>query len=313
MERVRSPDKPLKIASLLPSATEMVYALGRGGDLVAVSHECDFPEDAKSKPKAVKNTIPTERLSSADIDREVARSLHAGHSIYALDLDVLGRAKPDLILTQELCDVCAVTGSDLHKALKTLNLSPRIVEQTPSDIAGILEDILSLSKVLGVAERGEDLVHDLRNRMQRLRAVTARLSKPRVYAMEWLDPPYAAGHWVPELVALAGGREVLGEAGKPSRKIEWRDVAEADPEVVVLMPCGFTVERARKEAGILSGRPEWKGLSAVKNGEVYAVDANAYFSRPGPRTIEGAELLAHIFHPGKIPWEGPPAACKKLI
>ena len=282
---------------MLPSATEMIHALGLGDQLVAVSHECDYPVEAKTKPKAVANRFPTDKMDSAAIDAQVTEAMRRKESIYTIDLDVLRSAKPDLIVTQALCDVCAITGTDLSIALRKLNISPQVVEQTPKGLSGIFEDIRNLGKVLGAAEQARALVADLQARLKRLKKLTRDLPHPRVFAMEWLDPPYASGHWVPELVEAAGGREMLGTPGKDSKRTTWEAIAKADPEIIVLMPCGFDEARALKEAKQLEKNPVWKKLNAVRNSRVYAVDANAYFSRPGPRTIEGAELLARLFFP----------------
>lgn len=286
----------------------MLYALGFGDQLVAVTHECDYPPEARSKPRVVRNRLPTDQLPSRAIDQEVSRSLGRGESLYEIDAELLEAARPDLLVTQELCDVCAVTGTDLQRTLEELALKPRIVTQTPRDLEGILEDILLLGRVLEAPRRAENVVAALRSRMETLRSATEGQAPLRAYSMEWLDPPYAAGHWVPEQVRLAGGWEALGLAGQASRRIGWEEIVQADPEVVFLMPCGFGVERTLEESRGLLAVPEWRKLSGVRRGRVYAVDANAYFSRPGPRVIEGAELLAHLFYPDRIPWKGASSA-----
>jgi len=298
----------LRIVSMLPSATEMIYALGLGDSLVAVSHECDYPSEARSRPKAVKNRFPTNGVKSKSIDRRVAQALRRKESLYAIDLDVLADARPDLIITQELCDVCAITGTDLAIALHKLGISPRILTQTPRGLKGIFSDIQELGKALGAPSEAGILVSKLEKRLENLKRKIPKVRRPAVYAMEWLDPPYAAGHWVPELVEIAGGREMLGNPSKDSKRISWTEVAKADPEVIVLMPCGFDTRRTLEEAKRLREIPAWRKLRAVRDGRIYAVNANAYFSRPGPRTVEGAELLAHIFFPEDIAWAGPAGA-----
>ena len=303
---------PPRIVSLLPSATEMVFALGLGDALVAVSHECDYPEAARTKPQVVRNRLPSDGITSAEIDKRVAATIGGGESIYTLDLDRLKEAKPDLILTQQLCDVCAVTGTDLEKVLKTLKLTPQVQEQTPTDIRGIFDDILRLGELLNVAPRAQQVVEKLQERLLKLRAATKDLPKPRVYCMEWLDPPYACGHWVPEQAEFAGAADALGKTGAPSRRIGWDDVRQADPDVIVLMPCGFTVEKTRAMLSEISSRSEWKDLRAVRDGKIWLTDANAYFSRPGPRVVDGAELLGHLFHSKEVKWSGDPDAFAPL-
>lgn len=301
-----------RIVSLLPSATEMVCALGLESSLQAVSHECDYPPQAVAKPKATFGLIPSVELDSGEIDRRVSQSLCRGESLYGLDLEVLRRARPELVVTQELCDVCAVTGTELRRALQELGLSPRVLTQTPRNLQGILQDILELGAALGARGRAESVVARMREEARALRAASDGRPRPRVWCAEWLDPPFAAGHWVPELVALAGGLEVLGRAGEPSRRADWEELAAAAPEIVVLMPCGFDADRTLREAGRLRENPAWRGLPAVREGRVWAVDANAYFSRPGPRILEGAALLAHLFSGGRVPWRGPASAFAQL-
>lgn len=301
---------PPRIVSLLPSATEMVYALGLGERLVAVSHECDFPAAARALPKVVKNRFPTERMSGAEIDRKVREAMKAGESIYTLDLDALKAAKPDIILTQQLCDVCAVTGTDLQKALGALGISPTIVEQTPKDIAGIFEDMKALGDLLGTRHRTDRAVDEAFDRLVEVGRKVHGRPRIKVYAMEWLDPPYAAGHWVPEQAEFAGIIEALGRRGEKSRRVEWTDVQAADPDCIVLMPCGYDAAKAAQAVAEIKDRDEWKSLRAVRENRVWSVDANAYFSRPGPRVVDGAELLAHIFH--AVEWKGPRDAYRKL-
>ena len=301
-----------RIVSMLPSATEMIFSLGLGDRLVAVSHECDFPAAARRKPKVVFDRFPTRGVASAAIDRRVAKALRNKESLCAIDLDVLREAKPDVIVTQELCDVCAITGTDLQIALKNLRLSPRIIAQTPRGLSGILEDLVELGMALGVEARARRLARLLRGRMERLRKKISRLPRPRVFAMEWTDPPYACGHWVPEQVELAGGYDILGAAGRDSARTTWEAIERGDPEIVVLMPCGFDARRAAREATRLARLPQWKRLRAVRDGRVFAVDANAYFSRPGPRAVDGAELLGSIIHPEAVRWSGSRRACSRV-
>ncbi len=288
----------MRICSLLPSATEIVFALGLGDRLVAVTHECDFPEAARGLPVVTRSIMPQPHGASREIHAHVARALHAGSSIYALDEATLERLDPDLILTQELCEVCAVSSRDVRKAAGRLAGRPTILSLEPTSLGGVQETIEQVGAAAGVAERARAVVAGLRSRIERVSArARAAAARPRVFAMEWLDPPFSAGHWVPEMVRLAGGVEGLGREARPSTVVAWDEVAHWDPEIIVLMPCGMSLERTLAELPRVSLPDAWRRLAAVRAGHLYAVDGAAYFNRPGPRLVDGLEILAEIIHP----------------
>lgn len=288
----------MRIASLLPSATEIVCALGLADCLVGVSHECDFPADVVAGlPKLTRSAIPG-NLPSAEIDRAVSEQLRRGDSLYLLDEERLAALQPDLLITQELCDVCAVNFSQVKALAARLPGNPAVLSLTPPNLAGIFDDILSVAAATGAIARGDQLVGQLRSRVEAVVTAVEGQPRPRVFACEWLDPPFAAGHWIPEMVALAGGEEVVGHAGEKSVRVTWAEVLAAGPEVVLLMPCGYSAEAAATEWAALPRPPEWETLPAARTGRVYALDANAYCSRPGPRVADGVERLARLLHPG---------------
>ncbi len=289
----------MRIASLLPSATEIVCALGLADQLVGVSHECDYPPDVVCDlPRLTYSTLPP-GLSSAEIDAEVSARLRRGESLYRVDERLLAALQPDIIITQALCDVCAVAFGDVCHVAANLPGNPRVISLTPPGLQAIFEDVRVVATALGVAERGERLVTRLRARVERVAEAVQRhvTYRPRVFAMEWLDPPFAAGHWVPEMIALAGGNEVLGIAGRPSFRLTWDQVIAARPEIVLLIPCGYDADAARREWERLPKPPGWETVPAARNGRIYPFDANSYCSRPAPRVVEGIEQLARLFHP----------------
>lgn len=286
----------MRICSFLPGGTEIVYLLGLGDQLVGVTHECDYPAEAKQKRIVVRSAIDSARLSSRDIDRKVSELLLAGQNLYGIDEPALREAAPELILTQGLCDVCALDYDDVVKAAARLAPMPRIVSLNPHSLGDVLEDIACVGAATGRADRAEALVLDLRARIERV-GLRDPAYRPRVVCLEWFEPLYVAGHWVPEMVALAGGHDVLGRNGESSFKVEWREILDARPEVILLMPCGFDASRAVKESTSLRALPGWNDLPAVKAGNVFALNGNAYFSRPGPRLINGLEILAHLIQP----------------
>ena len=295
----------MRICSLLPSATEIVYALGLGDQLVAVTHECDEPPAARMKPRITRSAIDPAALTGAQIDALVQEHLHDHRSLYHLDRDLLEQLNPDLILTQELCDVCAVSYAEVQRAARALYGERQILSLEPTTLDSVLDTMLVVGRATGTEGQAAAIVAGLRERIERVRARTAAIAhRPRVACLEWLDPPFAGGHWVPEMVAAAGGEDGLGQAGEPSRRLAWEEVLAARPEVAILMPCGFDVERAVVEYRRAALPPGWVGLPAVQSGRVWAVDANAYFSRPGPRVVDGLETLAAILHPELFP-EGP--------
>jgi iron complex transport system substrate-binding protein len=288
----------MRIVSLLPAATEIVGVLGQLDRLVGVSHECDYPPEVNAKPRVTQCPIHGAGLPSAEIDRWVGETLAATGTLYGLDEPLLRRLQPDIILTQRLCDVCAVGYGSVLAFAATLPGPPQVVNLEPSCLADIFENVRSVARILGVPERGDAAVAAL---VERVEAVQARLSqvshRPRCFLMEWIDPPYCSGHWGPELVELAGGIEPLGLKGKDSTRIPWERVLTAEPEVIVLACCGHRPERTLDDLPILRQYPAWKSLPAVQHGRVYVVNGSAYFSRPGPRIVDSLEILAEIIHP----------------
>jgi iron complex transport system substrate-binding protein len=303
----------MRICSLLPSATEIAFALGLGDSVVGVTHECDYPPDAKKKPSVVKSAIDHHTASSKEIDRQVGEHLKARKSIYEIDLPSFKKANPDLILTQELCDVCAVDYGEVVAASQTLPQQPKIVSLAPSLLSDVLQDIRRVGEATGKSKDAEAFVVNLKSRIEHVRGQALRSNRRlRVACLEWLDPIYSAGHWVPELVEWAGGQEGLAEKGQPSAKIDWGQVAQFAPEVIMLMPCGFDVDRTLKEVHLLYELPVWKDLPAVKKGQVFAVNGHAYFNRSGPRLVDGLELLGQIIHPEFFPWKASPDVAQKI-
>ena len=292
----------LKICSLLPSATEIVFALGRGADLVAVTHECDFPPEAARLPVITRSALEHRTHGSREIHNHISSAIHAGSSIYVLDRDLLERLNPDLILTQELCDVCAVSYEVVERAVHRLEGQRVILSLEPTSLGGILETVEQVGEATGTQARAGAVARELQQQIDQIAVRTQTASGgPRVFAMEWLDPPFTAGHWVPEMIRLAGGRDELAQEGCPSSQIDWSRIAEHDPEIIILMPCGFTLERTSEEFARVTLPDEWRGLSAVRSRQVYAVNGSAYFNRPGPRIVEGLEILAEIMHPELFP------------
>ena len=303
----------MRIVSFLPSATEIVYALGLGDQLVGVTHECDYPPDAKSKPVVVRSAIETKLLSPQQIDESVSLALKAGESLYTVDESLLKELAPDLILTQDLCQVCAPSGREITRVLQFLPTSPQILYLTPAYLGDIFDNIRHVGDATARASEADDLVHRLRKRVLTVRDLALLVSsRPRVFCMEWLSPPYTTGHWMPELVELAGGVDELGRKGCNSVRINWDQIMEYAPEVLILTPCGFDLEEVLRQAYLLTNFPRWQRLPAIERGRVYAVDANSYFARPGPRIVEGVELLAHLIHPDKFAWLGPAQAYRRL-
>jgi iron complex transport system substrate-binding protein len=300
--------QPMNIISLLPSTTEIVYALGLGEQLRAVTHECDFPEDAKKKPHLTKSVLPEGEYGSAEIDRLVRERVLNGQGIYELDHDLLAEIEPDLILTQELCDVCAVSYDDVLAAVERLPKTPRVASFEPDSLELIFQSIYDISWLASHPERGRDLVASLQARLDSLSERLEGTQPKRVLCLEWLDPPMVGGHWVPEMVRLAGGADILGPENEPSVYVSWDEITAAEPDVVILMPCGYDLPTTVRLAGELDDVPDWRELAAVRAGEVYAVDGSGYFNRPGPRVVDGIELLARLFHPDRCSDLGPDAA-----
>jgi iron complex transport system substrate-binding protein len=287
----------MRICSLLPGATEVVALLGRTRHLVGISHECDYPPEIRTKPVLVRPKVDG-GLPSHEIHRRVQAALDAGESLYELDETLLARVRPDLVIAQELCGICAITPSQLVHAFCVLPSAPRVLSLGSSTLDEVLADIERIGDAIGRAQEAADLVERLRSRLHAvLLQVAPAEQRPRVACLEWLDPVFAAGHWVPEMVAYAGGVDVLGTPGAPSAQISWEQVRAAQPDVLVVMPCGFSIARTRQELDRLAARPGWKDLPAVRRGAVFLVEAAAYFNRPGPRLIDGVEILAACLHP----------------
>jgi iron complex transport system substrate-binding protein len=294
-----------RIVSFLPSATEMVYALGLGDRLAGVTHECDWPPEAATKPVVVRSVLPTERMSQRAIDEAVAERLRQGLSLYAVDEAAMEAIEPDLVLTQNLCEVCAPSGNEVKVLFETLRARPDVLWLTPKTLDQIFENIRDLGAATGHEAKAAQVISASK---QRLRDIEARMSaaktRPRVFCMEWMDPLYCCGHWVSEMVRIACGIDELGRDDADSVRIPWDAVLDWQPEIIVVMPCGFHLGKAYEEAQCLPDFPHWSKLPAVRSGRVYVVDANSYFARPGPRVVDGTELLAHLIHPELMPWRG---------
>jgi iron complex transport system substrate-binding protein len=291
----------MRIVSLLPSATEIVCLLGLDQQLVGVTHECDYPAHVVDLPKVTK-TLISHDAPSHDVDLLVRERLAARNALYALDMPMLARLEPDLIVTQALCDVCAVAEEEVQAAAYSLLRPPRVVNLEPMSIGDVYDCIQLVGDAAGKAQDAAEAISALRRRARDVARRCERLvHRPRVMLLEWIDPPFCSGHWTPELVRLAGGREVIGVEGQPSRTTPWNEILQADPQVLVIACCGFSVERTLADLPILRSYPGWATLSCVRSGRVFVVDGSAYFSRPGPRLIDSLEILAQILHPDVHP------------
>jgi iron complex transport system substrate-binding protein len=284
----------MRIASLVPSATEMLFALGLGEEVVGVTHECDFPPAAADLPHLTATVLP-EGLSAGQIDTAVKEVVGEGRALYTLDEQRLAELAPDLIVTQAVCDVCAVSYDDVVDVAARLPGPPRVIQQNPSTLGEVLEDVTRLGEAAGIAERGREVRAELEDRLEAVRAAVVGADRPRVLALEWLDPPFIGGHWIPEMIEIAGGEDVAGRAGAKSTQVSWEALPELRPEVVVAMPCGWYVEESQAQA-----REHWGRIHALGAEQVFAVDAASTYSRPGPRLVDGVELLAHLLHPGRV-------------
>ncbi len=285
----------MRIVSLVPHATELLFALGLGPEVVAVTHECDYPPAAMGIDRVTRDVLPA-GLSAAEIDAAVRERTQRGDAIYELDGDALAALEPDLIVTQALCPVCAVSYTEVAELAKEIPSCPQVISLDPHTLGETLEDVHTVAEATGHRERGAELVGELTARIDRIKRAVQGRPRQRVAALEWLDPVYVAGHWTPELVELAGGEDVLGSPGAPSVTVSWEALVATHPEVVVAMPCGYDAARAHSEALAYSSE-----LATLGAEQVVAVNASAYFSRPGPRLVDGLELLAHILHPEEVP------------
>lgn len=291
----------------------MACALGLGDALVGITHECDFPAELNGKPIVVRAVLPIEQMSQDEIDAAVSQRISAGLSLYQVDEELLRQLDPDLILTQDLCQVCAPSGNEVAQVLQLLPRKPRILWLTPRSLAEIFENLRELGEATDRLAAAEALIAAGQARLDHIAALTQRVATPpRVFCMEWFEPVYASGHWLPEMIEIAGGVDELGRKGLDSVRIDWQEVTNWGPEVLILTPCGFNLDQTIERARSLESYPGWSDLPAVRNGRVYAVDANSYFARPGPRVVEGTELLAHLIHPELFKWAGPATAFRRF-
>ena len=288
----------VRIVSLLPAATEIAAALGLMDDVVGVSHECDFPKEANGRPRVTRCPVHNAGLSSREVDDWVRRALRDNGTIYTIDEPLMRELRPDVILTQKLCDVCAVGYGTVARLAQTLPGPPRVVNLEPTSLSDIFDDIRRVGQACGVCERADKVVAELSRRVEFVRERTARIpERPRCFLMEWVDPPFCSGHWEPELVEIAGGYDPLGRKHQPSVEIKWETVLEARPEVIVVALCGYDVHRAACDYNLLRKFPGFDSLPAAQNDRIHIVDASAYFARPGPRIVDSLEILAGILHP----------------
>ena len=284
----------MRIASLVPSATEMLFAVGLGDSVVGVTHECDYPPRAAELPHLTR-TVLREGLDAGQIDAAVKATVAEGRALYELDEELLAELAPDLIVTQAVCEVCAVSYEDVVAVAARLESRPRVLQQDPSTLAEMLEDVLRLGEAAAIEPAAHELRGELEGRLATVRAAVAGAAAPRVIALEWLDPPYVGGHWVPEMISIAGGEDVAGPPGLKSPEVGWGALAALNPDVVVSMPCGWYVEQARAQT-----LEHWERVEALGAERVFAVDAASTFSRPGPRLVDGVELLGHLLHPDLV-------------
>jgi iron complex transport system substrate-binding protein len=286
----------MRIVSFLPSATETLYELGAGSQIVGVTHECKFPPQAKKKPQIIRSSFDPDEMTARDIDNKVVELMRSGKDIYVVDENALKSVSPDLIVAQGLCEVCSPFTKEINKAVNILGNQPDVLILDPHDLDDILVSIMDLAERIGRVGEGRKLVTSLQNRIDSVRSMKIKF-RPNVLCIEWIEPLFTAGHWVPQMVEYAGGINGLSTVGEPSRRMDIEEAVQMDPDIIVLMPCGFNMERTLKELPGLASNGNWKSLQAVKNGNVYAVNANAYFSKPGPRTVVGLEIMAKILHP----------------
>ncbi len=303
----------MRICSFLPSATEIVYLLGLGNSLYGVSHECDFPSESLGKPKVVRSRFDPETLNSSQIDSLVTEMMSRGENIYEVDKGILEEARPDLVITQRLCEVCAVSFEDVQQAVQSLDSTPDILSLDPHGIEDVLEDILQMGARTGRVSQAHHAVFNLRARIEAVRRAISEAGRaPTVACVEWLDPIIAAGHWIPEMVELAGGKDVLASPGGPSHKLDMQSLRDSDPDVLILMPCGMNVAQARAEFEALPNMAQWRDMSAFRNGQTRVVDSGALFSRSGPRLVDGLEIMARIIHPDLFDDPPPEEFCVSL-
>ena len=286
----------MRIVSFLPSATETLYGLGLGKSIVGVTHECDYPAAARKKPRVIRPTFDPARMTGREIDGRIVELVRSGGDIYVVDEAALEKADPDLIVAQGLCEVCSPFTKEIARAVSVLGGRPDVLVLDPRDLDDVLVSIMDVAERVGRVKEGRKMVSSLQKRIDRVRAIKVP-SRPKVMCIEWIDPLFTAGHWVPQMVEYAGGVNGASVAGEQSRRMEIGEIEKFDPDIIVMMPCGFDIARTQKEMAVLKSNKRWKGLSAVQGGRVYAVDAGSYFSKPGPRAVTGLEILAKILHP----------------
>ena len=286
----------MRIVSFLPSATETLYELGAGSQVVGVTHECKFPPQARKKPQIIRSSFDPDEMTARDIDNKVVELMRSGKDIYVVDENALKSVSPNLIVAQGLCEVCSPFTKEINKAVNILGNQPDVLILDPHDLDDILVSIMDLAERIGRVREGRKLVTSLQNRIDSVRSMKIKF-RPNVLCIEWIEPLFTAGHWVPQMVEYAGGINGLSTVGEPSRRMDIEESVQMDPDIIVLMPCGFNMERTLKELPVLASNGKWKSLQAVKKGNVYVVNANAYFSKPGPRIVVGLEIMAKILHP----------------
>jgi iron complex transport system substrate-binding protein len=286
----------MRLVSFLPSATEILYELGVGDDVLAVTHECNYPAEAKTKPRVIHSSFDPQKMSSQEIDNKVTELVNSGKDIYILDEQVLKKANPDLIISQGICEVCSPYTREIDKAVTLLGGKPQVLVLDPKNLDEILQNVIQVGDRVAKQEKAKDFVIKLRKRIDHIKDIP-KISRPKVLCIEWLDPLFSAGHWVPQMVEIAGGINGISSTGEKSRRMQIDEMAKFDPDIIILMPCGFDVSRTILEYEKLLENKSWRKIKAVNRGEVYAVNANEYFSKPGPRTISGLEILAKIIHP----------------
>jgi iron complex transport system substrate-binding protein len=289
-----------RIVTTLPSATEIVALLGLENKLVGITHECDYPPTVRSKPVVMRSVFDSSKMRSREIDDAVLEQVTKGKSVYQIDESLLRSLAPDLIITQELCEVCATPLQEVSKTIANLNPKPRILSLTPHNLEEVLGDVIRVGRATGKLERAAAVVSRLQGRVDRVRGrckTVPRGERPSVFCLEWLDPVYCSGHWMPELVEYAGGHEVLGRFGEPSTVVEWDEVLKTDPEVIFVTVCGYDVRRTLSEISTLIEKPRWGETRAMRSGRVYVLDSPSFYSRSGPRLVDGLEIMASILHP----------------
>jgi iron complex transport system substrate-binding protein len=309
------------IVSFLPSATEILYELGAGSHLLGVTHECNYPEEAKSKPRIINSSFNSSIMSSKEIDNKIVELINNGKDIYIINDRFLKELKPDIIIAQGICEVCSPFTKEINRAISILGYNPEVVILDPKNISDILDNISEIAQKIGKINEGQNLVRTLEekiNRVKQIKEVKNVEKLPRILCLEWLDPFFTAGHWVPEMVEIAGGINGLSKPKEQSRRASLEEIEKFNPDKIILMPCGFNIDRTINEyknsSTILNKNQEWNNLRAIKNNEVYAVDAGSYFSKPGPRTITGIEILAKIIYPNEFEYiKAPENSYAKLI